>query len=100
MENLQMEQLRQLHVEMDNAVAAAYGWNIELDHNFHQTKQGLRYTISEPARREVLDLLLQLNHQRYAEEVEMGLHDKNRKKSKPKNSKTKNQASLNQISLF
>ena len=95
-----IQQLRQLHVEMDNAVAAAYGWDIDLDHNFHQTKQGLRYTISEPARREVLDLLLQLNHQRYADEVEMGLHDKTRKKSKPKNPKTKNQTSPNQISLF
>jgi len=95
-----IQQLRQLHVEMDNTVAAAYGWDIDLDHDFHQIKQGLRYTISEPARRKILDLLLQLNHQRYAEEVEMGLHDKGRKKSKPKNTKTKNQASPNQINLF
>lgn len=95
-----IQQLRQLHVEMDNAVAAAYRWELDLDHNFHQTKQGLRYTISEPARREVLDLLLQLNHQRYAEEVEIGLHDENKKKSKLKSKKTKNQASPNQISLF
>ena len=34
----------------------------------HETKQGLRYTISEAARREVLDRLLALNHQRHAEE--------------------------------
>lgn len=46
------------------------GWqDIDLGHDFHETKQGLRYTISETARREVLDRLLLLNHERYAEEV-------------------------------
>ena len=54
---------------MDNAVAAAYGWtDLDLGHGFHETKQGIRYTISEPARREVLARLLKLNHERYAEE--------------------------------
>ena len=73
--------LRRLHVEMDHAVAAAYGWaELALDHGFHQTKQGLRYTISEPARREVLGRLLSLNHARYAEEVRLRLHDKGAKK--------------------
>ena len=74
--------LRRLQVEMDHAVAAAYGWaDLALDHGFHQTKQGLRYTISEPARREVLGRLLSLNHARYAEEVLQGLHDKGAKKA-------------------
>jgi len=69
--------LRQLHKEMDEAVANAYGWgDLDLGHGFHQTKQGIRYTICEGARREVLDRLLELNHQRYAEEVAAGLHDK------------------------
>ena len=69
-------ELRRLHVEMDNAVVAAYGWqDFDLGHGFHQTKQGLRYTISEAARRTVLDRLLALNHARYAEEVAEGLHD-------------------------
>lgn len=70
-------ELRRLHIEMDNAVAAAYGWqDLALGHGFHDTKQGLRFTLSESARREVLDRLLELNHQRYAEEVAAGLHDK------------------------
>ena len=74
--------LRRLHVAMDHAVAAAYGWaDLALDHGFHQTRQGLRYTISEPARREVLGRLLALNHARYAEEVRLGLHDKGAKKA-------------------
>lgn len=87
--------LRQLHVEMDYAVAQAYGWDdlLEgegLNHNFHETKQGLRYTISEPIRREILDRLLQLNFDRYAEEVAQGLHDKKKGKGKEKKAKTKN----------
>jgi hypothetical protein len=37
-----IQQLRSLHIEMDNAVAAAYGWqDIDLGHDFHQTTQGL-----------------------------------------------------------
>lgn len=83
-----IQKLRDLHAEMDQAVASAYGWsNLKLDHGFHETKQGMRYTISEPARREVLQRLLKLNHERYAEEVKQGLHDKKKgsaKKAAPK----------------
>ncbi|CAK0768780.1 hypothetical protein CCP4SC76_500008 [Gammaproteobacteria bacterium] len=72
-----IQKLRELHVEMDYAVAAAYAWqDLNLGHGFQETKQGLRYTINEASRREVLDRLLELNHQRYAEEVAAGLHDK------------------------
>ena len=78
-------QLRALHKEMDEAVAREYGWdNLDLGHGFHETKQGVRYTISEAARREVLGRLLMLNHERYAEEVVMGLHEKGGKKGKGK----------------
>ena len=77
--------LRQLHVEMDNAVAAAYGWgDLDLGHGFHETPQGIRYTIAEAARRTVLTRLLELNHARYAEEVKAGLHDKKKGKGKSK----------------
>ena len=77
--------LRALHEEMDQAVAAAYGWSdLDLGHGFHATKQGERYTLSEPARRTVLDRLLALNHQRYEEEVAAGDHEKGKKKPKTK----------------
>ena len=75
--------LRELHVEMDRAVAAAYGWSdLDLGHGFHETAQGVRFTISEAARREVLGRLLELNHQRYAEEVAAGVHEKGKAKVK------------------
>jgi hypothetical protein len=61
--------LRDLHVEMDRAVAAAYGWDdLDLGHGFHATQQGDRFTISESARRELLSRLLELNHRRWEEE--------------------------------
>jgi hypothetical protein len=67
--SLDIRELRRLQVEMDQSVAAAYDWSdLDLDHGFHETKQGLRYTISETARYKVLDRLLALNHQRHAEE--------------------------------
>ena len=80
--------LRELHVEMDRAVAAAYGWDdLDLGHGFHETAQGVRFTIDEAARREVLGRLLELNHQRYAEEVAAGLHEK-RTATTPRSEKT------------
>lgn len=61
--------LREMHTELDKAVVAAYGWNdLDLDHNFRVTEEGLRYAISEPARIELLDRLLELNFARHAEE--------------------------------
>jgi hypothetical protein len=98
-----IQTLRDLHIQMDKAVAAAYGWHDlisprspgrgaggeGLNHDFHDTKQGLRFTISETARREILDRLLALNHQRYAEEVAQGLHDKKKGKGKGKIQKAK-----------
>ncbi len=61
--------LRALHVAMDQAVAAAYGWDdLALGHAYHETAQGTRYTISEAARREVLGRLLALNHERWGEQ--------------------------------
>ncbi len=71
---------------MDEAVKQAYGWHdLSLDHGFHETKQGLRYTISEAARVEVLHRLLELNHTRYAEEVKAGQHGEDSKgKARPK----------------
>jgi hypothetical protein len=68
---------RALHVELDQAVAAAYGWSdLDVGHGFHATKQGERYTLSLPARRSVHCRLLALNHQRKEEEVAAGFHDK------------------------
>jgi len=69
--------LRVLHVQLDHAVRDAYGWDdLELGHGFHDTRFGTRYTFEPVARQEVLDRLLELNHERYADEVRRGLHGK------------------------
>ncbi len=87
-----IQEIRDLHLHLDNAVATAYGWgDLHLGHGFHETKQGLRFTISEEARREVLQRLLKLNHERYAEEVAQGLHDKKTKKKTAKKKAKKQQ---------
>lgn len=81
------EAFRKIFIELDVLVASAYGWNdLDLHHGFHETKQGIRFTISEEARREVLQRLLKLNHERYEEEVAQGLHGK--KDSTLRNKKT------------
>jgi len=97
-----LQKLRQLHREMDYSVSKAYGWDdLDLGHGFHETKQGLRYTISEPARREVLDRLLLLNHERYEEEVRQGLHEKGKgKKKTPKKEKKKQNDNMDDLFGF
>lgn len=81
--------LRGIHVDLDHAVAAAYGWDdLELGHGHHDTAQGVRFTVAPAARTELLDRLLELNHARYATESAAGLHTKKKKppatKRKPK----------------
>jgi hypothetical protein len=50
---------------LDDATMASYGWSdLSLHHDFH-TYRGLgRWTVSAAARVEMLDRLLELNHQR------------------------------------
>nr|WP_306284183.1 type IIL restriction-modification enzyme MmeI [Streptomyces sp. Termitarium-T10T-6] len=87
-------ELRRIHEEIDKATVEAYGWHdlldetgatpaphpthetFPLDHGFHETDQGTRYTIGLLARTEIIDRLRQLNHQAYADEVFLGLHKK------------------------
>ena len=88
--------LRDLHRQMDESVLAAYGWHkaaekwgpaIDLRHDFYEVdylpeNDRTRYTIHPDARKEILKRLLLLNHERYAEEVKQGLHDKKTKKKR------------------
>lgn len=95
-------ELRNLHMVMDYAVANAYGWgDIQLEHGFYDTKQGLRYTISESAAREVLIRLLKLNHDRFELETPVGAGNKkvNPGNQKIRRSKRDNQDEK-QLGLF
>ena len=76
-----IKQLRELHVLLDYAVSEAYGWDLDLGHGFHHTRFGTRFTLAPVPRQEVLDRLLELNHERYAEEVREGLHGEPKAKS-------------------
>ncbi|GLZ09551.1 hypothetical protein Acsp03_70170 [Actinomadura sp. NBRC 104412] len=104
----EVSNLRQAHIEVDEAVRESYAldeelepaireaealvtsgslpsWReIELKHGFYETGQGVRFTISPQARDLVLDKLLVLNHYRYRQEVAQGLHK--RKGSRKKGS--------------
>jgi hypothetical protein len=95
-ESADIAQLRKLHIEMDYAVSASYGWtDLDLGHDRHETKQGLRFTISEAARREVLDRLLALNHERYAQEQASSEgNSKNGPKKKPARKRVTSQSQL------
>jgi hypothetical protein len=92
--------LRELHVQMDEAVLEAYGWAvdsadgaaIQLRHDFYEVdylpeNDRVRFTIHPDARKEVLKRLLELNHKIHEEEVKAGLWEK---KGKGKGGKKKN----------
>jgi len=74
--------LRELHIQMDNAVLDAYGWNdIQLKHDFYEVdylpeNDRIRFTIHPESRKEILKRLLELNHKVYEEEIKQGLHKK------------------------
>ena len=62
-----VDRMRQIHVELDREVMAAYGWgDIDLDHGFHTYRQMTRWTVCPAARVEILDRLLEENHRRAA----------------------------------
>ncbi|WAE63178.1 restriction endonuclease [Stutzerimonas sp. R40042] len=75
-----IERLRHQHREIDVAVMRAYGWDdLDLGHGFHEqpnlaANDRVRFTISSVARAEVLRRFAELNRQRYAEEVALGMH--------------------------
>jgi hypothetical protein len=84
-------QLRELHVQMDEVVLDAYGWNdIALRHDFYEVdylpeNDRIRYTIHLDARKEVLKRLLELNHKIHEEEVKAGLWEKKKTATKKSN---------------
>ena len=57
--------MREIHVELDQAVMDAYGWSdLPLEHGFHTYRQMRRWTVSPAARVEILDRLLAENLRR------------------------------------
>ncbi|MGQ4384674.1 Eco57I restriction-modification methylase domain-containing protein [Streptomyces sp. SAS_270] len=72
--------LREVHRRIDHAVLAGYGWDVDLEYGFHETRRGTRFTLSPDAQTKILDLLLQLNHARYEQEVKRGEHTPQAKK--------------------
>jgi Eco57I restriction-modification methylase/MmeI, target recognition domain len=118
--------LREIHVEIDEAVREAYAhdedrdrairafeariasaplpsWReIDLAHGFHDTPQGPRFTISPQARTDVLDKLLALNHYRHQQELASGVLNKRKpRKSGPKPSAaTQDTQALDDGALF
>ncbi|MFD6445067.1 SAM-dependent DNA methyltransferase, partial [Promicromonospora sp. NPDC060204] len=66
-----IDSIRWLHVQIDEAVMEAYGWtDVLLDHGFHSYRQMERWTVTPAARVEILDRLLEENHRRAALEVQ------------------------------
>jgi len=64
-DDLDIDRIREVHVEVDEATLAAYGWDdLPLDHGFHTYRQMERWTVSPAARVEILDRLLELNYER------------------------------------
>ncbi|MGW2858064.1 type IIL restriction-modification enzyme MmeI, partial [Streptomyces sp. NPDC001215] len=59
-------ELRNVHAQVDQAVASAYGWEgLDLEYVFQKTKSGSRRTFNKSAQAEILDLLLELNQERH-----------------------------------
>jgi len=109
--SIDIQKFRDLHITLDKTVLQAYGWdNLSLNHNFFAVKsridktgdriEEIRFTISPETKKEILERMLELNHQRYEEEVKQGLHDKKRKKKYKNPAPKKLQIKEGQQDLF
>uniref|UniRef100_E6Q7N5 site-specific DNA-methyltransferase (adenine-specific) n=1 Tax=mine drainage metagenome TaxID=410659 RepID=E6Q7N5_9ZZZZ len=95
-----IEALRRMHAELDRAVCDAYGWNdLDLAYGFHDTDEGTRWTIAPLVLIEILDRLLELNHQRHAEEVASGHVGPPARNGKSKGISAKEKTDSQQLSL-
>ncbi|MFD7008092.1 Eco57I restriction-modification methylase domain-containing protein [Rhodococcus jostii] len=66
----EIENLRDIHTEIDLAVLRAYGWSdLDAEHGHHRTPAGVRWTFSSAARFQLLDRLLEENQRRHAAET-------------------------------
>ena len=90
-----IQELRELHVDLDLAVRDAYGWfDLNLIYGFHEVRgQGVRFTFSPEVADEMLDRLLEFNKTRYEAEV-VAEHHKPGRQSKAGRGQPANQGSL------
>ena len=101
-----LDKIRKSYMKLDSEVLKAYGWqDVDIEYGFHAVdylpqRKNIRFTISEGARREVLQRLLKLNHERYEEEVKKGLHDKKKKPANPQKKKKSVAQKNGQMTLF
>lgn len=76
--------MRDIHVELDKAVMAAYGWSdVPLDHGFHTYRKMTRWMVSPAARVEILDRLLAENLRRAASQPKKTTKAGTRRTTKP-----------------
>lgn len=72
-----LNEIRKIQQSIDRELAKIYEWkNLDLEHDFHEVaylpeNDRVRFTISEPARLEVLRRLSELNRQQYQEETKI-----------------------------
>lgn len=65
--------LRVLETEMNQAIARAYGWcDLSMERSFCETKRGMRLSVPELVKMEILGRLVRLNQERYEEDVTGG----------------------------
>jgi hypothetical protein len=81
--------MRELYVELDEAVLDAYGWSdIAVDYGFHAYRQTERWTVGSEARTEIVNRLLEENHRRAAAETSRTKRSTKDRKSHPEDAAT------------
>lgn len=96
-----IETFRKIEAKLDNAVAAAYGWSdVQFDHCFRTTKQGVRLTISEISRKEIIQRLSTLNNKYFQDEVRQSSVNVRQSQNDSKRGRQKNVLSQPQDDFF
>lgn len=62
--------IREIHEQLDRRVTDAYGWDdLDMAHGFYEYRGMTRWTVTPQTRVELLDRLLELNHERASAEA-------------------------------
>lgn len=71
----QIEMVRNIHVEIDQELCKRYSIYESIEHQFIETKIGIRYLPSSMSQSRIISKLKELNGQYYQEEFSQGLHN-------------------------
>lgn len=96
-----VQELRSTIEDIARSVLIAYGWgDLDASHDFHDTVEGLRWTVAPTVAESILERTVKLNYERHAEEVAAGKHAKDTSPRRRSSARKATPDTVGPITLF